>query len=129
MNGIPERHQDVGDDVGDTEPEGREGVLWNNVLQNHDGDTASKTTSHSSKTHEQDNASLPGDTITAVAKVVGRKAGLVNRVDDEHAEGTEDDGNPVDKGHVYVGAIEDRFGIDGSIEEDEESDGKLQRPC
>jgi len=75
---IPERDKNVGDDIGDTKPEGREGVLWDNVLQNHDGDTTSKTTSHGSKAHEQDNAGLPGDAITAVAEVISREAGLVD---------------------------------------------------
>ena len=122
---IPERNQDVGDDVGDTKPKGREGVLRDNVLQNHDGDTTSKTTSHGSKAHEQDNTGLPGDTIATVAEVIGREAGLVDRVDDKHAEGTEDDGDPVDKGHVDVGAVECRLGVDSGINEDEEGNGKL----
>jgi hypothetical protein len=98
--------------------------LRNEVLQDHDGDTASETTSDCSKTHEQDNASLPGSTITTTVAIL-RETGLVDRVDDEHAEDTEDDGNPVDKGHMYVGAIEGRFRIDGGIKEDEEGDSKL----
>jgi hypothetical protein len=106
---IPERDQDVGDNVGDTKPKGGKGVLGNNVLQDHDGDTTSETTSHGSEAHEEDNASLPGNTIAAVAEVIGREAGLVDRVNDKHAEGTEDDGDPVDKGHVDVGAIEGRL--------------------
>lgn len=122
---IPERHQNVGDNIGDTKPKGREGVLWNNVLQNHDGDTPSKATSHGSKAHKQDDAGLPGDTIAAVAEVISREAGLVDRVDDKHAEGTEDDGDPIDKGHVYFGAIERGLGVDGGINKDEEGDGKL----
>jgi hypothetical protein len=122
---IPKRYQDVGDNVGDTEPKGRERVLRNNVLQNHDGDTSSKATSHSSKAHEQDNAGLPGDTIAAVAEVISGEAGLIDRVDDEHAEGAEDDGDPVDKGHMHVGAIERGLGVNCGIDEDKEGDGKL----
>ena len=122
---IPERNQDVGDDVGDTKPKGREGVLRNNVFQDHDGDTASKATSHGSKAHEQDNTSFPGDAITAVAEVIGREACLVDRVDNQHAEGAEDGGDPVDKGHVYIGAIESGLGVDGGINKDEEGNGKL----
>jgi len=99
--------------------------LRNNVFQDHDGDTASKATSHGSKAHKQDNTSFPGDAITAVAEVIGREACLVDRVDNQHAEGTEDDGNPVDKGHVYIGAIESGLGVDGGINKDEEGNGKL----
>lgn len=102
---IPEGNEDVGDNVGDTKPKSREGVLRDNVLQNHDGDTTSKTSSHSSKAHEQDNTGLPSDAIAAVAEVISREAGLVDRVDDKHAQGTEDDGDPVDEGHVYLGAV------------------------
>jgi hypothetical protein len=106
---IPQRDQDVGDNVGDTKPKGGEGILGNNVLQDHDGDTTSEATSHGSKAHEQNNTSLPSNSITAVAEVISGEAGLVDRVDDEHAESTEDDGDPIDKGHVDVGAIEGRL--------------------
>ena len=68
--------------------------------------TAGQTSSHGSKAHEQDDPGLPGDAIATVGKVVGRQTRLVDAVDDEHAQRAEDAGDPVDKGHVDVAAVE-----------------------
>lgn len=87
--------------------------------------SASKSTRHSRKAHKQHNAGLPGDTITTVAEVVGTQPALIDGVDDQHAQGAEDAGDPVDEVHVHVGAVEGGFAEDGCIDEDEEGDGEL----
>jgi hypothetical protein len=124
---IPERDKSVGDNIGNTKPEGRERIAGYNVLEDHNSDTSSKTTGHGSKTHKQDNTRLPRDTITAVAEAISSQTSLINRVDNEHAKSTEDGRDPVDEGHVHFGAIEIRLGVDGGIDKDEEGDGELER--
>lgn len=88
--------------------------------------TASKTTGHGSKAHEQHNPGLPGNAVAAVGEVVGGQPGLVYAVYDEHAQSAEDGWDPVDKGHVDITSVEGALGEDGGVNESEERDGELR---
>jgi hypothetical protein len=68
---------------------------------------------------------FPSNAIPAIAETVTGQASLVYAVDDDHAEGREDAGDPIDEGEVEDGAVEGGFGVAGGIDKDEEGDGEL----
>jgi hypothetical protein len=78
--------------------------------------------SHGSKSHEQHDSRFPRYAIPTVAETVTGQASLVYAVDDDHAKGREDAGDPVDEGEVEDGAVEGGLGVAGCVDEDEERD-------
>jgi hypothetical protein len=124
---IPQHNQRVRNNIGNTHPQRRPDGLVDHILQHHHTNTTSKTASHSRKAHEQHDSRLPRDTIPAVAETITGQARLVYAVDDEHAEGWEDTGDPVDKGDVEGGAVQRRLGVAGGINQDEQRDRELSK--
>ena len=119
---IPQHNQRIRNNIRHAHPQRRPHSLSNHILQHHDTNSTSKTSSHSSKAHEQHNPRFPRNAVPTIAETVTRQARLVYAVDDDHAEGREDAGDPVDEGEVEDGAVEGGFGVAGGVDEDEEGD-------
>jgi len=122
---IPQHNQRIRNNIRNTHPQRRPARIVDHILQHHHADAASKSSSHSSKAHEQHDPRFPRNAIPAVAETVAGQASLVYAVDDDHAECREDAGDPIDEGEVEDGAVEGGFGVAGGIDEDEEGDGEL----
>jgi hypothetical protein len=121
-NSIPQHNQRIRNNIRNAHPQRRPSGISNNILQHHHADTTSESSSHGSKSHEQHDSRFPRYAIPAVAETVTRQASLVYAVDDDHAKGREDAGDPVDEGEVEDGAVEGGFGVAGCVDEDEERD-------
>jgi hypothetical protein len=122
---IPQHNQRIRNDIRNTHPQRRPARIIDHILEHHHADTSRKSSSHRSKAHEKHDSRFPRNAIPAVAETITGKASLVYAVDDDHAEGREDAGNPIHEGEVEDGAVEGGFGVAGSIDEDEEGDGEL----
>jgi hypothetical protein len=105
-NNIPQHNQRVRNNIRNAHPQRRPNRLIDHILQHHHADTPRQPASHSRKAHKQHDPRLPRHAIPAVAEPVAGKARLVDAIDDEHAEGGEDAGDPVDEGYVEGGAVE-----------------------
>ena len=123
---IPQHNQRIRDNVRNTHPQRRPARIIDHILQHHDADAASKSSSHSSKAHEQHNSRLPRNAISTIAETVTGQASLVYAVDDDHAQGREDAGDPIHESEVEDGAVEGGLGVAGGIDEDEQGDGELR---
>lgn len=122
---IPQANKRICNHIRNSKPQGWPSRLSHYILEHHDRNTTSESTSHSRKAHEQHHTRLPGHAVTTVTKVVGAQPGLVDRVDYQHTQRGEDARDPVDKVHVEVGAVQGRVGEDSCINQDEERDGEL----
>lgn len=94
-------------------------------LEDKDGDAAGHAAGQGREAQKQHDAGLPGHARARVAKRVRLQPRLLHRVDDEHAQGREDERQPVHKGDVHVGAVVGGFRPHGRVEEDVEGEGEL----
>ena len=114
----PEHYKRIRNYVSDAHPERWPCVCRHKKLHNHDYYTSCQSASQQRKAQEQHQPSLPRDTISRVGEAIGRESRFVDTVDNEHAEGATNTGNPVNEGDVnaWVGAIHGRLGPYGYID-------------
>ncbi|KAI7506283.1 hypothetical protein KC367_g281 [Hortaea werneckii] len=100
---IPQHNQPVGDEVRDAEPHSRPASFLNDIFQDHDSYA-----------------------VARVGEVVRAQARFVYAVDDKHAHGGEDAGQPINKPHVEIGAVQVGMGVGRGVDEGEKSEGELE---
>lgn len=122
----PQANQGIAHDVLNAHAQSRHSHARDDKLEDEDSDTSSHTTSEGGKAQEQYHASLPRDTRPTVAERVGAEALLLDRVDDEHAQTGEDEGQPINKLDMDIRAVVGRLGPDGGVEHDVKGDGELR---
>ena len=123
----PKADQRIRNDVLNTHAQRRHLDVLHNEFEHEDGDAARHTTSEGGEAEKEDDTGLPSDAGTGVAPGIRAEALLLDAVDDEHAEGGEDEGEPVDEGDVDVlGAVLGGMGPDGGVEHDVEGEGELE---
>lgn len=116
----------VGDDVLDAHAHHGPRDLLDGELEDEDDDAARHAAGEGREAQEQHDAGLPGDARPRVAERVGREPRLLDRVDDEHAERAEDEGQPVDEGHMHVRHVQRRLRPHGGVDEDVEGERELR---
>ena len=123
----PQHNQAISSYISSPQPKRRPGMPHNNKLHNHDHNTPRQSAGQQGKAQEQDEPGLPRHPVTRVREAVGGQARLVDAVDDEHAEGAADTGDPVDEGDVDggVGAVHGGLGPRGYVDEGVETHGEL----
>lgn len=122
----PQHHPGIRQHIRQPHPKRRPRHARHDILHDEHSDTASHAARKERKAKEQHNTRLPRDAGPGVREGVGGEARLLDRVDDQHAQRGEDEGQPVDEGDVGVeGAVEGGLGVDGCVEEDVEGEGEL----
>lgn len=101
------------------------GVVLEEILQGHDGGTASEAAGHEGKAEEQYGAGLPCNSIPTIREAVGGEAGFLDAVDHQHSQRGADERDPVHKVDVDVRAVVPRFRKDAGIDEKEEAQREL----
>lgn len=101
---IPDAHERIADNVLDAHAQRGHPDVVHDVLEHKHDDATGHAAGKGREAQEEHDAGLPGDAAaaSAVAEVFGAEALLLDRVDDEHAEGGEDEGQPVDEFDVDV---------------------------
>jgi hypothetical protein len=125
VQNIPKHNQPIRHNIRNPHVHRLQRKVFEKILQHHHGDAARQPAGHEGKAQEQHQPRLPRHPAAGVGEGVGRQARLLDRVDDEHAERGADDGDPVDEGDVFEGAIEGRVRVGGGVDEDEEAEGEL----
>jgi hypothetical protein len=87
------------------------------ILQHHDRHASRKASSHQRESQEQHQPRLPRDTAPAIAEAISGQSRFLDAVDDQHAEGAADSGDPINEVHVHSRGVEDGFGVDGRVDE------------
>jgi hypothetical protein len=86
------------------------------ILEHQHRDPPGQAPGQKRKPKKQHHSGLPSNSGARVGEGVGGEPGLLDAVDDEHAEGREDQRQPVDEFDVDIGAVE-VVRPDGRVEE------------
>ncbi len=130
---IPQHDQTIPHHIRDPQPERHKTgslplrLIPNQILQHHDRDTPRQPTRHQRKPKEQHQPRLPRHAGPRVREAIRGKSGLLDRVDDQHAERGADQWDPVNEGDVEEGGVEGRVRVGGGVDEEEEAEGELDR--
>ena len=81
-----EHDQPISQDICDAHVDGLHGVILEQVLQRHDGGTASEATGHEGETEEEHGTGLPCNSVSTIREAVGGEAGFLDAVDHQHAQ-------------------------------------------
>ena len=121
---IPDTNECIADDILDPHPQRRHPDVVHDVFEHKYDDTTGHAAGKGREPQEEHNAGLPGD-AAVVAEGLAAEALLLDRVDDEHAQGGEDKGQPVDEFDVDVRSV--ARGPNGRVQHDVEGDGELEQ--
>lgn len=124
---LPESNERIAHDVLNAHAKGRHLYSRNHKLEHKDGHTAGHPASQRSETEEEDDAGLPCDAGAAVAERIRAQALLLDRVDDQHPQAGEDEGEPVDEFDVDIGGVHLRSRPDCRVQHHVEGYGELCR--